>query len=261
MQIKTPCCKLYLQQGAEKQIEQLSVSFIRTIPSAPESHRISGCINSRSRACGNAIYRRWGIAPRPETDFLALSIAQVLQIARGCAIIDKNKFGDWVVFPCCLVHSGGLGQHRTIPALRLKHRSGSCGTASALPKCSIMSGCGTRIVLRGQKPLALCDRCPCFGSLFPPLAALTFAASSIICAFGLAAAAPRSSYRHLELCGFGLDFFFLQFFQFPHFLFSHSFRSYFAIPPFQIKTAAHRLPYFPGNGVLLFYCVIVFIFL
>ena len=95
-------------------------------------------------------------------------------------------------------------QHRTIPALRLKHRSGSCGTASALPKCSIMSGCGTRIVLRGQKSLALCDRCPCFGSLFPPLAALTFAASSIICAFGLASAAPRSPYRHLELCGIAL---------------------------------------------------------
>ena len=94
-----------------------------------------------------------------------------------------------------------FGQHRTIPALRLKHRSGSCGTASALPKCSIMSGCGTRIVLWGQKPLALCDHCPCFGSLFPPLAALTFAASSIICAFGLASAVPRSPYRHLELCG------------------------------------------------------------
>ncbi len=71
-----------------------------------------------------------------------------------------------------------------------------------------MSGCGTRIVLRGQKPLALCDRCPCFGSLFPPLAALTFAASSIICAFGLAAAAPRSPYRHLELCGIALTFIF-----------------------------------------------------
>ena len=98
-----------------------------------------------------------------------------------------------------------LRQHRTIPALRLKHRFGSCGTASALPKCSIMSGCGTRIVLRGQKPLALCDRCPCFGSLFPPLAALTFAASSIICAFGLATAAPRSPYRHLELCGTALN--------------------------------------------------------
>jgi len=87
-----------------------------------------------------------------------------------------------------------------------------------------MSGCGTRIVLRGQKPLALCDRCPCFGSLFPPLAALTFAASSIICAFGLTSAAPRSPYRHLELCGIALNnrpqlkkrFLFPQFF--PHLL-------------------------------------------
>ncbi|WP_270763026.1 hypothetical protein [Gemmiger qucibialis] len=30
--------------------------------------------------------------------------------------------------------------------------------------------------------------------------------SSIICAFGLASAAPRSPYRHLELCGIALDF-------------------------------------------------------
>ena len=29
---------------------------------------------------------------------------------------------------------------------------------------------------------------------------------SIICAFGLAAAAPRSPYRHLELCGITLNF-------------------------------------------------------
>ncbi|MCI6071656.1 MAG: hypothetical protein MR715_07700 [Subdoligranulum sp.] len=28
--------------------------------------------------------------------------------------------------------------------------------------------------------------------------------SSIICAFGLATAAPRSPYRHLELCGIAL---------------------------------------------------------
>ena len=90
-------------------------------------------------------------------------------------------------------------QHRTIPALRLKHRSGSCGTASALPKCSIMSGCGTRIVLRG-KLLALCDRC-LLRFAVPPLAALTFAASSIIYALCFASAAPRSPYRHLELCG------------------------------------------------------------
>ena len=31
-----------------------------------------------------------------------------------------------------------LRQYRIIPALRLKHRSGGCGTASALPKCSII---------------------------------------------------------------------------------------------------------------------------
>ncbi|WP_417100084.1 hypothetical protein, partial [Hominenteromicrobium sp.] len=30
--------------------------------------------------------------------------------------------------------------------------------------------------------------------------------SSIICAFGLASAAPRSPYRHLELCGIALCF-------------------------------------------------------
>ncbi|MCI6623097.1 MAG: hypothetical protein MSB96_03885, partial [Subdoligranulum sp.] len=29
--------------------------------------------------------------------------------------------------------------------------------------------------------------------------------SSIICAFGLASAAPRSPYRHLELCGIALS--------------------------------------------------------
>ena len=103
------------------------------------------------------------------------------------------------------VISCSFGQHRTIPALRLKHRSGSCGTASALPKCSIMSGCGSRIVLRGKAPRTL-RPLPCFGSLFPPLAALTFAASSIICAFGLASAAPRSPYRHLELCGIAFVF-------------------------------------------------------
>ena len=59
-------------------------------------------------------------------------------------------------------------------------------------------------------------------------AALTFAASSIICAFGLTSAAPRSPYRHLELCGIALIhpplfpfspllFFFIHPFCFPSF--------------------------------------------
>ena len=91
-------------------------------------------------------------------------------------------------------------QHRTIPALRLKHRSGSCGTASALPKCSIMSGCGTRIVLRGQSPRTL-RPLPLLRFAVSATGGAHLAASSIICAFGLASAAPRSPYRHLELCG------------------------------------------------------------
>ena len=130
----------------------------------------------------------------------------MLASSRGRAAPHHSPQGNGrtMCAPTGLGNEKHLRQHRTIPALQLKHRSGSCGTASALPKCSIMSGCGTRIVLRGQKPLALCDRYPCFGSLFPPLAALTFAASSIICAFGLASAAPRSPYRHLELCGIAL---------------------------------------------------------
>ena len=143
------------------------------------------------RTTGGFLFCRFSVgraAPRCKSAANVLLLLLVSSAAFCAGII-------WNVF---------LWQHRTIPALRLKHRSGGCGTASALPKCSIMSGCGTRIVLRGQKPLALCDRCPCFGSLFPPLAALTFAASSIICAFGLAAAAPRSPYRHLELCGIAI---------------------------------------------------------
>ena len=61
-------------------------------------------------------------------------------IKKPCTLLCRADDSIWGYFP--------LRQHCTIPALRLKHRSGSCGTASALPKCSIMSGCGTRIVLR-----------------------------------------------------------------------------------------------------------------
>src|SRR5699024_7789410 len=39
-----------------------------------------------------AAHRRWGIAPRPETDFLCMSIPQVLQKARGYAIIARIRF-------------------------------------------------------------------------------------------------------------------------------------------------------------------------
>ncbi len=67
--------------------------------------------------------------------------------------------------------SENLGQHRIIPALRLKHRSGSCGTASALPKCSIrlqyylcfwLSICRTSLAVSALRIMRYClrDRSP-----------------------------------------------------------------------------------------------------
>ena len=59
-------------------------------------------------------------------------------------LVQSSRNNHSVPNPLCIVCCAGdflmqkfIRQHRTIPALRLKHRSGSCGTASALPKCSI----------------------------------------------------------------------------------------------------------------------------
>ena len=56
----------------------------------------------------------------------------------------QHFFSMWLMIQCPIVLfiRGWISkfyfrQHRTIPAWRLKHRSGGCGTASALPKCSI----------------------------------------------------------------------------------------------------------------------------
>ena len=70
------------------------------------------------------------------------------QLAQALQLDAFDKVGILDIQPCnqadfFLSHkkflsSRALGQYRTIPALRLKHRSGGCGTASALPKYSII---------------------------------------------------------------------------------------------------------------------------
>ena len=78
------CTKLRMSEAAVKSaasailrvsialfMERPSVSSIRTIPSAPESHRV-GRASRLAGSCARQgvlprIYRRWGIAPRPET--------------------------------------------------------------------------------------------------------------------------------------------------------------------------------------------------
>ena len=76
-------------------------------------------------------------------------------------------------------------QHRTIPALRLKHRSGGSPRQEPPQAAVALRSASLRLGVRH----GIC------------VAKMLDKTSSIICAFGLAAAAPRSPYRHLELCG------------------------------------------------------------
>src|SRR5699024_1702334 len=74
---KRPAASKTMQQGATIQNDLSVVSSIQTILSAPESHRVS------TLAGGRGLYRRWGISPRPETNFRTTSIADLRQNARG----------------------------------------------------------------------------------------------------------------------------------------------------------------------------------
>ena len=83
---------------------------------------------------------------------------------------------------------GSLRQHRIIPALRLKHRSGGSPRQEPPQAAVALRSASLRLGVRH----GIC------------VAKMLDKTSSIICAFGLAAAAPRSPYRHLELCGIAL---------------------------------------------------------
>ena len=82
-----------------------------------------------------------------------------------------------------------LRQHRTIPALRLKHRFGGSPRQEPPQAAVALRSASLRLGVRH----GIC------------VAKMLDKTSSIICAFGLAAAVPRSPYRHLELCGIALN--------------------------------------------------------
>ena len=82
------------------------------------------------------------------------------------------------------------GQHRIIPALRLKHRSGGSPRQEPPQAAVALRSASLRLGVRH----GIC------------VAKMLDNTQSIICAFGLAAAAPRSPYRHLELCGIAFNF-------------------------------------------------------
>ena len=95
----------------------------------------------------------------------------------------KNKQYSWSG------HILILGQHRIIPALRLKHRSGGSPRQEPPQAAVALRSASLRLGVRH----GIC------------VAKMLDNTQSIICAFGLAAAAPRSPYRHLELCGIALE--------------------------------------------------------
>ena len=82
-----------------------------------------------------------------------------------------------------------IGQHRTIPALRLKHRFGGSPRQEPPQAAVALRSASLRLGVRH----GIC------------VAKMLDNTQSIICAFGLASAAPRSPYRHLELCGIAID--------------------------------------------------------
>ena len=71
-------------------------------------------------------------------NFFARFYFPLFSAYRGTFLGKKTSCTDWGANQYRKFIVLDIGQHRTIPALRLKHRSGGCGTASALPKCSII---------------------------------------------------------------------------------------------------------------------------
>ena len=73
-------------------------------------------------------------------DMVIMSIKAPRMLSGEFLFISSRVFflAHWLIISTIIITAEfKLRQYRIIPALRLKHRSGGCGTASALPKCSI----------------------------------------------------------------------------------------------------------------------------
>ena len=105
-------------------------------------------------------------------------------------VVFYNKSAPHAVKILCagLFRVLSLRQHRIIPALRLKHRSGGSPRQEPPQAAVALRSASLRLGVRH----GIC------------VAKMLDNTQSIICAFGLAAAAPRSPYRYLELCGIAL---------------------------------------------------------
>ena len=84
------------------------------------------------------VYCLKGVTPFSGSHGIPEALALLATIAAQVEAPDPAQRSGGHFLLCTAGAAGILRQHRTIPALRLKHHSGGCGTASALPKCSII---------------------------------------------------------------------------------------------------------------------------
>ena len=80
---KTPC----QQNTLTGRTASTANSFRFFHPDYTVGFGISPNQRTAQKQCGRGLYRRWGISPRPETDFLTSIIAKVLKNATGHATI------------------------------------------------------------------------------------------------------------------------------------------------------------------------------
>ena len=139
--IKSPwdlICSLYSEQwnkNTESYIEHLCVFD----QGGSEKSKISSISTNTAGLC---VKKPWNPQRIPAalclTSCLCLrNIRHFLCFQIPLKVYTRKPLNKRYVAAAADVYHFILGKHRTIPALRLKHRSGGCGTASALPKCSI----------------------------------------------------------------------------------------------------------------------------
>lgn len=68
-------------------------SFVRTIPSVPELHRIGRLSGSRTH--GFAIHRRWGLSPRPEDIHSKWPVDSIIEFSLIHDPVICNRFFAW----------------------------------------------------------------------------------------------------------------------------------------------------------------------
>ena len=99
-------------------------------------------------------------------DFIIIAVSKAIVNSKTEKVEKYRRISRVVIGGQCLHRPAkGLRQHRTIPALRIKHRSGGCGTPLAVSALRIMRYCPYFLILvsrvlaleKGEGPAGKCS--------------------------------------------------------------------------------------------------------